>query len=42
MGTHDFKYKKGRLFARKVVNINTSLSATPKLALCQQAVITAM
>ena len=33
MGTHDFKYNKVPLFARKTGNINTSMSAAPKLAL---------
>ena len=33
MGTHDFKYNKVPLFARKTGNINTSMSATPKQAL---------
>ena len=33
MGTHDFKYNKVPLFARKTRNINTSMSAAPKLAL---------
>ena len=33
MGTHDFKYNKMPLFARKPGNINTSMSAAPKLAL---------
>ena len=33
MGTHDFKYNKVLLFARKTGNINTSMSAAPKLAL---------
>ena len=33
MGTHDFKYNKVPLFARKPGNINTSMSAAPKLAL---------
>ena len=33
MGTHDFKYNEVPLFARKTVNINTSMSAVPKLAL---------
>ena len=45
MGTHDFKYNKLPLFARKPGNINTSMSAAPKLALLpasQQAVTTAM
>ena len=33
MGTHDFKYNKVPLFARKTGNINTSMFADPKLAL---------
>ena len=33
MGTHDFKYNNVPLFARKLGNINTSMSADPKLAL---------
>ena len=33
METHDFKYNKVPLFARKPGNINTSMSAAPKLAL---------
>ena len=33
MGTHDFRYNKVPLFARKTGNINTSMSAAPKLAL---------
>ena len=33
MGTHDFKYNKLPLFARKPGNINTSMSAAPILAL---------
>ena len=33
MATHDFKYNKVPLFARKPGNINTSMSAAPKLAL---------
>ena len=33
MGTHDFKYNKVPLFAKKTVNINTSMFAVPKLAL---------
>ena len=33
MGTHDFKYNKVPLIARKTGNINTSMSAAPKLAL---------
>ena len=32
MGAFDFKYNKVPLFARKTGNINTSLSAAPKLA----------
>ena len=32
-GTHDFKYSKVPLFARKTGNINTSMSSSPKLAL---------
>ena len=32
MGVHDFKYNKVLLFARKPGNINTSMSAAPKLA----------
>ena len=32
MGTHDFKYNKVP-FCRKTGNINTSMSAAPKLAL---------
>ena len=32
-GTHDFKYNTVHLFARKPGNINTSMSAAPKLAL---------
>ena len=32
MGTHDFKYNKVHLFARKPWNIKTSMSAAPKLA----------
>ena len=42
MGAHDFKYNKVPLFARKTGNINTLMSAATELALCQQAVITAM
>ena len=42
IGTHDFKYNKVPLFARKPWNINTSMSAATIVALCQQAVITAM
>ena len=33
IGTHDFKYNKVPLFARKTGNINTSMFAAPKLAL---------
>ena len=33
MGTHDFKYNKVLVFGRKTGNINTSMSAAPKLAL---------
>ena len=33
MGTYDFEYNKVPLFARKLGNINTSMSAAPKLAL---------
>ena len=33
MGTNDFKYNKVPFFARKTGNINTSMSAVPKLAL---------
>ena len=33
MGAHDFKYNKVPIFARKTGNINTSMSAAPKLAL---------
>ena len=33
MGTHDFKYNMVPLFVRKPGNINTSMSAAPKLAL---------
>ena len=34
MGTHDFKYNKVPIFARKQPgNINTSMFAAPKLAL---------
>ena len=32
MGTHDFEYNKVPLFAKKIGNINTSMSAAPKLA----------
>ena len=32
MGTHDFKYNNVPVFARKPGNINTSISAAPKLA----------
>ena len=33
MGTHDFKYDKLLLFARKTGNINNSMSAATTLAL---------
>ena len=33
MGTHDFKYNKVHIFARKTGNINTSMFAAQKLAL---------
>ena len=33
MGVHYFKYNKVSLFGRKTGNINTSMSAAPKLAL---------
>ena len=33
MGTHDFKNNNVPIFARKLGNINTSMSAAPKLAL---------
>ena len=33
MGTHDFKYNKVPIFARKTGNINTSMFTAPKLAL---------
>ena len=33
MGNHDFKYNNVPLFAGKPGNINTSMSATPNLAL---------
>ena len=33
MGTQDFKYNNVPLFVRKLANINTSMSAAPKLAL---------
>ena len=33
MGTHDLRYNKLPLFARKQGNINTSMSAAPKLVL---------
>ena len=32
-GVHDFKYNKVPFFARKQRNINTSMTAAPKLAL---------
>ena len=33
MEAHNFEYNKVPLFARKTVNINTSMTAAPKLAL---------
>ena len=33
MGTHDFKYNKVPIFARKTGNINSSMSAVTILAL---------
>ena len=33
METHDFKYNKVHIFARKIGNVNTSMIAAPKLAL---------
>ena len=33
MGANDFKYNNLPLFARKIGNINNSMSAAPKLAL---------
>ena len=33
MGTHDFEYNNVPHFARELGNINTSMSAAPKLAL---------
>ena len=33
MGTHDFKYKKVPIFARKTMNNNTSMFAAPILSL---------
>ena len=33
IGTHDFKYNNVALFSKKPGNINTSMSADPKLAL---------
>ena len=33
MGAHDFRYNSVPVFARKTGNINTSMSASPKLAL---------
>ena len=33
MGAHDFKLNKVSFFALKLVNINVSMSAAPKLAL---------
>ena len=37
MGTHDFKYNKLPLFARKTGNINTSMSAATILALVPES-----
>ena len=37
MGTHDFKYNKVPLFARKTGNINTSMSAATILALVPES-----
>ena len=37
MGTHDFKYNNVPLFARILGNINTSMSAAPKLALVPES-----
>ena len=34
MGTHDFRYNKVPIFARKTGNINTSMFAAPKLSSC--------
>ena len=34
MGTHDSKYNKVPIFARKTGNINTSMFAAPKLSSC--------
>ena len=34
MGTHDFKYIKVPIFARKTGNINTSMFAATKLSSC--------
>ena len=34
MGTHDFKYNKVPIFARKTGNINTSMFAASKLSSC--------
>ena len=35
IGAYDFKYNKVPFFDRKTANINTSMSAAPKLALVQ-------
>ena len=35
MGTHDFKYNIVPFFGRKSGNINTSMSAAPKLVIVQ-------
>ena len=37
MGSHDFKYNKVPLFGQKTGNINTSMSAAPKLALVPES-----
>ena len=37
MGTHDFKYNKVPLFARKPGNINASMSSAPKVALVPES-----
>ena len=39
-GDQVLKLNNGLIFARKSGNINVSRSAAPKLALCQQAIIT--
>ena len=42
MGAHDFKYDKVPLFARKTGNINTSISAAPKIDLVPASRFAAM